>query len=95
MSDIVETKGMQSNQIPKNKRNTYDANYKLIVIQHAEKTCNRVAARKFDIDESCIRRWRKQKEWLLNANTARRAFTGPQFVRFVAVQSSVCEYIRF
>ena len=67
MSDTVETKGTQSNQI---KRNPYNANYKLIVIQHAEKTCTREAARKFDIDESCIRRWRKQKERLLNANTA-------------------------
>ena len=64
----METKGTQSNQI---KRNPYDANYKLIVIQNVEKTCNREAARKFDIDESCIRRWRKQKERLLglNANT--------------------------
>ena len=52
MSDIVETKGMQSDQI---KRNPYDANYKLIVIQNVEKTYNREAARKFDIDESCIR----------------------------------------
>ena len=75
MSDTVETKGMQSNQI---KRIPYDANYKLIVIQHAEKTFNRKATRKFDIDESCIRRWRKQKERLLNANTARPAFTEPQ-----------------
>ena len=67
MSDIVETKGTQSDQI---KRNPYDVNYKLTVIQYVEKTCNREAARKFDIDESCIRRWRKQKERLLNANTA-------------------------
>ena len=34
MSDIVETKGTQSNQI---KRNPYDANYKLIVIKNVEK----------------------------------------------------------
>ena len=37
MSDIVETKGTQPNQIPKYKFNMCDANYKLIVIQRAEK----------------------------------------------------------
>ena len=63
------------------------------MIQNVEKTCSREAARKFDSDESCIRRWRKQKERLLNANTALRAFAGPQVGHFVAVESSICEYV--
>lgn len=36
MSEIVKIKGTQSNKIPKNKRNTYNVNYKLIVITHVE-----------------------------------------------------------
>ena len=44
------------------KRKSYDLKFKLSVIEHAEKTSNREAGRKFQIDESMVRRWHKTKE---------------------------------
>lgn len=41
-------------------RCTYKADEKLEAMKYAEKTSNRQAAKLFGIDESCIRKWRKQ-----------------------------------
>ena len=41
------------------KRKCYDFKFKQAVIKHAEETNNREAARKYSVDESMIRRWRK------------------------------------
>lgn len=93
MSDVIEVKGTSSIQIPKNQRRTYDANFKLIVINYAEKTSNREAGRKYSVDESCVRHWTKNKQQLLNANPARKAFTGPKVGRFTEVDKRVCQYV--
>ncbi len=44
------------------KRRKYAPVYKLLVIEHAEKTSNREAAREFSVDERMVRGWRGQKE---------------------------------
>ena len=43
------------------KRKHYDKTFKLKVIMFAEKISNREAKRKFGVEESCIRDWRKNK----------------------------------
>ena len=46
------------------KRKQYDIDFKLRVITFAEKFSNREAGRKFNVGESCIRVWRKNKSQL-------------------------------
>jgi hypothetical protein len=46
-------------------RQNYDANFKLVLINHDEKTNNSNTARKFMVLEANIQRWRKQKEQLI------------------------------
>ena len=41
------------------KRKCYDFRFKEAAIKYAEKNINREAARKFSVDESMVRRWRK------------------------------------
>ena len=41
------------------KRKCYDFKFKQAVIKHAEETNNRKATRKYAVDESMVRRWRK------------------------------------
>ena len=41
------------------KRKCYDFKFKQAVIKRAEETNNREAARKYSVDESMVRRWRK------------------------------------
>ncbi len=43
------------------KRQTFDLSTKLEIIKYAEETSNREAGRKFILDESMVRRWRKNK----------------------------------
>ena len=43
----------------KRKRMSYEASFKLKVVKAAEETSNLEAARHFGVDESNIRRWRK------------------------------------
>ncbi|KFM62235.1 hypothetical protein X975_15600, partial [Stegodyphus mimosarum] len=48
---------------PKRHR-SYTAGFKLNVISRAEQIGNIAAAREFEVDERCIRRWRTEKEEL-------------------------------
>ena len=41
------------------KRKCYNFKFKQAVIKHAEETNNQKAARKYSVDESMVRRWRK------------------------------------
>ena len=50
--------------LPAKKNKTYDAAYKLKVIEYAAKHTNREAGRKFNVGESSVRDWRKQKNKL-------------------------------
>jgi transposase-like protein len=69
MGDRFERKGAVASQIPKSVHWSYDANFKLMVIKHAEETNNCATARKFGVAEPNVRRWRKQKELLKEANS--------------------------
>lgn len=68
---IVKMKGNVETVTPKKTRKAYTAGRKLDVINYAEVTGNRQAAKIFDIDESCIRKWRLQKEMLIDINRER------------------------
>ena len=43
-------------------RASYTASFKLRVVAYAVEKGNRVAGKQFSIDESCVRRWRSQRE---------------------------------
>lgn len=45
----------------KNRRKSYTTERKLEIINFAEEKGNRAAGKHFDVDESCIREWRKKK----------------------------------
>lgn len=62
----------------KRKRVSYTSELKLKVVAKAEQVGNREAGRFFDIDESNIRLWRKNKETLENMDRKRRANRGGQ-----------------
>lgn len=47
------------------KHRSFSQKLKLEIIEYAEKFSNRGAGRKFEVDEACVRRWRKQKTNIL------------------------------
>ena len=47
------------------KKRSFEASFKLKVIEFAETSTNRGAGRKFSVDEKRVREWKKQKEQLL------------------------------
>ena len=53
--------------MPKRKRASYDAAFKLRVIEFAENSNNCAAMREFDINEKLVRDWRKNKPKLVDA----------------------------
>ena len=57
--------------------------FKLQVISYAEEHGNRAAGRKFDVDESNVRKWRKNKEDIKkmpSMKKARRGKRGPKIL---------------
>jgi transposase-like protein len=93
MGDRFERKGAMESQIPKSMRWSYDANFKLMVIKHAEETNNCATARKFGVAEPNVRRWRKQKQLLKGTNSTRKAFRGPKHGNFNAVDEKFLEFV--
>ena len=77
----------------KKMRRSYDFKFKLMVILEAEETNNCVAAKKFNVTESNVRRWRQQKNDLLNSSGTRRAFRGPKPGRFGEIEIEVAKYV--
>ncbi|KAH7983223.1 hypothetical protein HPB52_010241 [Rhipicephalus sanguineus] len=57
---------------------SFTAKEKLEITAAAEEIGNRAAARRHDVDESCIRDWRKKKASLESAHKEKRAFCGPK-----------------
>lgn len=57
-------------------RKSYTASFKLAVIEKAETIGNRAAAREYEIDEKCIRRWRQQKNVLKHMPKQKKAHRG-------------------
>ena len=55
----------QKGKKPFKNRKSYSSSQKLEVVDYAELTTNRGAAKEFGVDESCIRKWRSNKEQLI------------------------------
>lgn len=91
--DTVEKKGSSSKQINKGLRRSYDANFKIMVCNEAERTNNCAAARKYTVDEKNIRRWRNEKEVLKIACSTRKAFRGPKKGQHKDLDELVVKYI--
>ena len=71
---IQITRTMESPRGVKRRRNTFEAGFKLKVIKFAEENGgNRAAGRHFDVSESNIRAWRKEKEELQHMPKSKRA----------------------
>lgn len=62
--------------MPPVKRKSYEAGYKVKVIQYAKEHGNRAAMREFGVGESVIRGWRKQEDALKKTKKSRKAFRG-------------------
>ena len=58
------------------KRHAYDAEFKLKAISHAVEHGNRAAAREFNINESMVRKWRKQQDDLRQVKKTKQSFQG-------------------
>ena len=51
-----------STRLPIKKKKSYDTAFELRVIEYAEKHNNREAGRNFNVGESSVRDWRRQKK---------------------------------
>jgi len=58
------------------KKRSYDAAFKLKVVEYAEKSTNRGTGRKFNVDEKRIREWRKQKSSLESLPSKKKRLEG-------------------
>lgn len=58
------------------KRHAYEAQFKLQAISYAEEHGNRAAARKFKVDESMVRKWRKLENELRQVKKTQLSFRG-------------------
>ena len=91
--DYLEKSASKVGQINQHVRNSYDANFKLMVVNEAESSNNCKAAKKFGVTECNVRRWRAQKERLKNTNSQRKAFRGPQSGKFAELDDRIYEYV--
>ena len=61
------------------KRKSYELKFKQSVIKYAEENINREAGRKFSIDKSMVRRWRKKSSeisYKSSSESKKRRFSG-------------------
>lgn len=76
----------------KRSRVSYQASFKLKVVKAAEETNNLEAARKFSVDESNVRRWRK--DTLLESEPkAKRARRGPKTGQFPEMEEEIKQWV--
>jgi transposase-like protein len=71
MSGHAGKKDRSATRVQNAIRRSYDAKFKVTVINYAEKKNNCSAARKFGVAEVNLRRWREQKQKLQNAKCIR------------------------
>lgn len=91
--DPLEKSASKVGQVNRNRRRSYDANFKLMVVNEAERTNNVRAGKRYDVTECNVRRWRSQKDELKNAHSERRGYRGPQTGRFTEIDRRVCDYV--
>ena len=75
----------------KRKRMSYTADFKLKVIKVAEETSNLEAGRKFGVEESNVRRQRKDTS-LDIAPKAKRVNRGPKYGQFPEMEKEIFEW---
>lgn len=92
--DRVEKRGTMVQQSNKNERRSYDACFKVAVAKYAITTNNCLAARRFDVTEANVRRWRKDLPRLQNCNKTRRAFRGPTKGRHDELEQIVVKFVQ-
>ena len=73
-------------------RASYTASFKLRVVAYAVDKGNRAAGKQFNVDESCVCRWRSQREKLLKTPCNKRAQRG-RSAAFPELEKEVAEWI--
>ena len=73
-------------------RASYTASFKLRVLAFATDKGNRAAGKQFNVDESCVRRWRSQREKLFETPRNKRALRG-RSAAFPELEKEVAEWI--
>jgi hypothetical protein len=73
-------------------RACYTAKFKLEVFRYATKLGNRVTGRKFDVDESNVRRWSGEKEKLEGISKWKCAFHGEK-CKYPHVEAELYQYV--
>ncbi|XP_035988201.1 uncharacterized protein LOC105923908 isoform X4 [Fundulus heteroclitus] len=74
------------------KRHAYDADFKLKAIRHAAEHGNRAAAREFSVNESMVRKWRKQEDDLRHAKKTTQSFRGNS-ARWPQVEDQIEQWV--
>lgn len=70
--------GSRKHKMAPFKRHAYDTEFKLKAVGHAVEHGNRAAAREFNINESMVRKWRKQEDDLRQVKKTKQSFQGEQ-----------------
>ena len=73
-------------------RASYTASFKLRVVAYAVDNGNRAAGKQSNVDESCVRRWRSQREKLLKTPRNKRALRGHS-AGYLELEKEVAEWI--
>lgn len=74
------------------KRHSYNADFKLKAIGFACKYGNRSASKQFNINESMVRKWRKQEDDLLQTKKTKKSFRGNK-ARWPKLEDKVEQWI--
>ncbi len=90
--EVMEIEGVNQVQKEVKPRNSYTSSQKLEAVSSAELIGNRRAAKLFNIDESCIRKWRRQKDLLTEITKERNTKRKPN-LRFPEVEERLKEFV--
>jgi len=82
MSGHTEKKATRVTCVWNGIKESNDVKFKLMAIIYAKKTNNYKAARKFNVVEAKVQRWKEQKQKLINANSTQKSFSGPKHGHF-------------
>jgi hypothetical protein len=69
MAGLMKQKAPSASYIPDGIRQRYNARFELMMINYTKNATNFKPVRKFIVAEANIRRWRQQKQTLLNVNS--------------------------
>lgn len=75
------------------RRTYYSASFKKQVAEYSRISGNRAAARKCNIDESCVRRWKKNIKIIRLCKPSQKSVTGPKVGRFKEIEDCLFNWI--